>query len=105
MVTLAKDFEVNDTFNDGFGLEARSSFLGESSGELVHCVLHISRATLPIDIPARLLAEHRRSASSEILLAVSAEETSSVRRSPAPSALQQREADGWMTEMHDFDRF
>ena len=67
MVTLAKDFDVNDTFNDGFGLESRRAFLGESSGDMVHCLLHISRATLPIDIPARLLAEHRRSASSEIV--------------------------------------
>jgi hypothetical protein len=104
MVTLVKDFEVNDTFNDGFSLAPRGGMFGDSSGELVHCLLHISRTTLPIDIPARLLAEHRRS-SGEILLAVSAEETAPVRRAPELRPAEQREAEAWLTEMEDFDRF
>jgi hypothetical protein len=78
---------------------------GENVEEVVPCALRLGRASLPIDIPVRVLEEHRASGGSAIVLAVPAEAPRPVRRETALSPTQQKEAGGWVAAMEDFDRF
>ncbi|MBW3597430.1 MAG: hypothetical protein KY475_09160 [Planctomycetes bacterium] len=103
MISLAKEFTMNRSSLNSLGPDSRGVLLGvRSSAELIPCFFEVSRTRMPIQVPAQLLSEHRRSGLGDIVLTVAAEARPVRERAALP---QQREANQWLAEMEDFDRF
>ena len=87
-------------------IDLRGSYPGEDLYRgRTRCILQIGRTNLPVDIPAEVLEKHRMVRADEIVLRIPGEEMLPVQAAPILSEAQQKNADRWIAEMQDFDRF
>ena len=108
MIALAEEFAGNrSNINGGCArLDARGIMRNRYvQEEVIPCYLEIGRTRMPIDVPAHVLAEHRRSGETDVVLTVATEEPRTIRKTTTLTRQQQHEANCWLAEMQDFDRF
>jgi hypothetical protein len=108
MIALAEEFAVNrSNLNGGCArLDSRGMLRnGHLNVEIVPCFLEIGRTRMPIDVPAHVLAEHRRGGDSDVVLTVATEEPRTICMTRTLTRQQQHETNCWLAEMQDFDRF
>jgi hypothetical protein len=71
----------------------------------VPCYLEIAGANVAVEIPSRLIEQHRLRGAGGIVLHLPGERLPLITSPAKLSETEQKAANGWLAEMEDFDRF
>ncbi len=108
MIALMNRFSMNQEIRNRrrLPLDLCGPYVGDDlDSRVVRCYLQIARTSVAVDIPADLLHKHRLGGRGGVVLHLPGERMARVETAPLLTDSEQKLANGWSSEMEDFDRF